>query len=247
MTLSSFVGRSALSLAPLSLAPRAPPQQAQAPATAQLALLACFTKWFSGSFDNAAQAADDAAGGLAPREGGGHEHIRCHVQNLEAPAQVGPAFLADYRFPARGDASFRTRLYTVRCDPDDAPDSIRMEIFRPSDAKLAALVVADFDAAALDWTDADFAPAQYVPDCDVRWRFVAAGGSDFGEAHFDGELVGGDVQLFSPMSKAMITVTDSLQLFDGALWINDRGYDAQGAQIYGNWRGVPYKLALGRR
>jgi hypothetical protein len=81
-------------------------------ATSQLALLACFMKWFSGSFDNAAQAADDAAGGLAPREGGGHEHIRCHVQNLDAPAQLGPAFLADYRFPARGDASFRTRLYT---------------------------------------------------------------------------------------------------------------------------------------
>jgi hypothetical protein len=125
-----------------------------------------------------------------------------------------------------------------------------MEIFRPTDAKLAALAAADFDAAALEWTDADFAPALYVPDCDVRWRWVAAGGSALGEAHpahFDGELVGGDVQLFSPILKAMITVTDSLQLFDDALWINDRGYDPQGTQIYGNWRDVPYKLALGQR
>ncbi|KAJ1624565.1 hypothetical protein T492DRAFT_844649 [Pavlovales sp. CCMP2436] len=79
MTVSSFVGQSALGLAPLGLSPRTPPQQAQAPATAQLALLVCFTKWFLGSFDNAAQAADDAAGGLAPREGGGHEHIRWRI------------------------------------------------------------------------------------------------------------------------------------------------------------------------
>ncbi|KAG8464475.1 hypothetical protein KFE25_003538 [Diacronema lutheri] len=208
-----------------------------APATAQFALVACFMRFFTGSFDNAAQAADDAAAGLGPREGGGHEHIRCGVQRVSAPVEVGDALLADYRFPARGDASFRTRLYTVSEEIGTA--SITMRIFRPTEQTLAKLARADFDAAALEWSADDF--AHHISECDVRWTWVPAGGP-LGGAHFDGELIAGDATVFSPILKQTIRVTDSLQLFEDALWINDRGFDPDGKQIYGNWRNVPYKL-----
>jgi hypothetical protein len=220
------------------------------PATSQLALLACFARFFTGGFDNAAQAAADAAVGKAPREGGGHEHIRCGVQALRAGALgfEGAAFLADYRFPARGDASFRTRLYAVA--PAEAPAAgLMMRIYRLEEADMTALLAADFDAAALTWTAAHFAPDRHIPDCDVAWRYVGAAAADRRRgtaamaAHFDGELAGGDAMVFSPVLKQSIRVTDSLQLFERALWINDRGYDLSGNQIYGNWEGVPYKLA----
>lgn len=237
----SFVGRAPARSAYSVGALAAPAHQA----SSQLALLACFTRFFTGSFDNAAQAAGDAAAGLLPREGGGHEHIRCGVQRLGTPAGVGEALLADYRFPARGDASFRTRLYTVHAAEEAQPDarSLTMRIYRPTEAALAALARADFDAAAVEWSVADF--ADHVPDCDVVWTWVPAGGP-LGGAHFDGELAAGDATVFSPVLKQTIRVTDSLQLFEDALWINDRGFDAAGNQIYGNWRNVPYKLGRTR-
>lgn len=42
---------------------------------------------------------------------------------------------------------------------------------------------------------------------------------------------------------AKIRVRDELSLWDGALWINDRGYDPEGGDfVYGNQRGVPYEM-----
>jgi hypothetical protein len=163
------------------------------------------------------------------------------VQQLAPPPNVpGAAFLADYRFPARGDASFRTRLYAVRPDALDA-NSLRMRIFRLDEEAMAELARVEFDASAVSWGADAFAEDRHIPDCDVRWRYVPPGGP-LGRAHFDGELANGDATVFSPVLKQTITVTDSLQLFDDALWINDRGFDSAGNQIYGNWRGVPYKL-----
>lgn len=240
------IGRPASVAAPLGRSAYnvAVPLAAPAPASSQLALLACFMRFFAGSFDNAHQAADDAAAGLAPREGGGHEHIRCSVQRLSAPSGIGEALLADYRFPTRGDASFRTRLYTVSAAEGEGGanrvcQSLTMRIYRPTERALSELAKADFDAAAVEWTADDF--ADHVPDCDVRWTWVPAGGP-LGGAHFDGELAQGDATVFSPILKQTIRVTDSLQLFEDALWINDRGFDADGKQIYGNWRNIPYKL-----
>ncbi|CAN0283947.1 unnamed protein product [Discosporangium mesarthrocarpum] len=39
-----------------------------------------------------------------------------------------------------------------------------------------------------------------------------------------------------------ILVKDDLRLWPGRLWVNDRGYDRHGDFVYGNQRGVPYKL-----
>lgn len=219
----------------------APPAVA-APASTQLALLACFMHRFAGTFDNGAQAAVDVAAGLAPREGGGHEHICCHVQRVQAPG-VGPAMLADYRFPERGDQSFRTRLYTLEC-ADPSLDcvthgaQINMKIYRVPEERMAQLSDVSFDASAVRWSAEDF--AHHIPDCDVVWTYNELG--ECGARYFDGELAAGEVDVFSPIMKQQIRVLDSLQLFEDALWINDRGFDLDGNQIYGNWRNVPYKL-----
>ena len=37
-------------------------------------------------------------------------------------------------------------------------------------------------------------------------------------------------------------MTDDLRVCDDVLWINDCGYDMNGDFVYGNERGVPYKL-----
>lgn len=39
-----------------------------------------------------------------------------------------------------------------------------------------------------------------------------------------------------------ILVKDDLRVWPDQLWVNDRGYDREGSFVYGNQRGVPYKM-----
>ena len=39
-----------------------------------------------------------------------------------------------------------------------------------------------------------------------------------------------------------IRVKDELSLWENNLWINDRGFQLNATQIYGNWKGIPYQL-----
>lgn len=39
-----------------------------------------------------------------------------------------------------------------------------------------------------------------------------------------------------------ILIKDDLRLWPDRLWVNDRGFDRQGNFVYGNQRGVPYKM-----
>ena len=46
----------------------------------------------------------------------------------------------------------------------------------------------------------------------------------------------------SPLLGREIVVTDHLHLWEGALWVNDRGCGTDGTYLYGNTRDVPYKM-----
>merc|ERR1711908_52245 len=77
----------------------------------------------------------DRAAGMRPREGGGHEHIHCHVQPLSlATRSTHPEALAlaTYYFDGQPDAIFRERLYSM-CELQADPQygrCIQMRIYQ---------------------------------------------------------------------------------------------------------------------
>merc|ERR1719327_2458960 len=93
---------------------------------------------FCGHFDNLAQVEADLAAGRTPREGGGHEHIHCHLQQLPMPTTHRFAeptteyVLASYYFNGEPDKVFRQRIYALRPLAEDGQfgQCIRMQILR---------------------------------------------------------------------------------------------------------------------
>ena len=194
-----------------------------------------FLSQFCGHFDNLEQALEDRRAGRPPREGGGHEHIHCHLQPL---ALERPAVLANYYFNGDPARPFRQRLYTLQ--PTEvrrsaADGEIRMQIFRLAEQVEAQLRAASGDAAAVAWdAERDLAEELLIPGCDVFWRRVGG--------HFEGEMATASALVHSPLLGREIVVTDHLHLWEGALWVNDRGCGTDGTYLYGNTRDVPYKM-----
>jgi len=87
---------------------------------------------FQGDFDNYHQVVQDRKMGLAPRQGGGHEHF--HVTFIPMPIDLIPeetflmekhddisatAIVASYYFDGMPDRIFRLRMYIIYCDDDE--------------------------------------------------------------------------------------------------------------------------------
>ena len=108
-------------------------------------------------------------------------------------------------------------------------------------------------------TDSDFQPFLELHGCDVEWRpdpdpdrhAYAYGKAQTSssrklqpdEAHH-AVMVNGEATIPSLMNPgSMIRVVDELSLWEDDFWINDRGFDPDsGDFVYGNQRGVPYKM-----
>ena len=220
----------------------------QMPQPETTAIMCRFTDLFCGHFDNIAQVEADLQAGLAPREGGGHEHIHCHLQQLpmrtrrfaEAPTEY---VLASYYFNGQPEKVFRERVYALQPLDSDGQfgRSIQMRIFRLRPETEAALRDASGDASRVAWNAAeDAAVALRIPDCDVYWRWL-------GE-RFEGHMRTESIVVRSPVLQRDIVVKDDVALWEGgaggedALWCNDRGADMDGNYVYGNIFDVPYKM-----
>jgi hypothetical protein len=227
----------ALLLAPTPLAPAR---------AADRTLLGSFLSLFRGHFDNHVQHVAELGAGLAPRQGGGHEHIHCALQHLGCAAGVvspgAPAgaahVLATYYFDGEPDSIFRERLYRIEQVTADAQfgDSVRMQILRLRPQTAAQLRAAGGDTAGVAWTAADGDTELRVPNADVFWREVGPG-------RFEGRMRSESIELISERSGEPLIVRDDVVLSADALWVNDRGEDAEGCYVYGNIHGVPYKMA----
>jgi hypothetical protein len=103
--------------------------------------------------------------------------------------------------------------------------------------------------------DADDLKITLLEACDVRWSwerdpiqhaYAAAAEIERGTADngMHAVMVHGNATVQSQMMPGQdILIKDQLSLWRDSLWIHDRGYNpATGAFIYGNQRGVPYRL-----
>mmetsp|Transcript_10833 Transcript_10833/g.30439 ORF Transcript_10833/g.30439 Transcript_10833/m.30439 type:complete len:457 (-) Transcript_10833:368-1738(-) len=130
-------------------------------------------------------------------------------------------------------------------------------------ALLRCLASAQQEAAEAD--SSDFQPFLELHGCDVEWRpdpdpdrHAYAYGSPQSssssspsshrqlqpdDAHH-AVMVDGEATIPSLMNPgSMIRVVDELSLWEDDFWINDRGFDPDtGDFVYGNQRGVPYKM-----
>lgn len=207
-----------------------------------------FVRTFAGHFDNREQALADRIAGTPPRQGGGHEHIHCHLQPLSVRrangAAHGPiALLATYHFAGAGPKPFRQRVYTLRPlaawpglgEVAPGEPAIEMQIFRLTEDAEAQLLASGGDASCLGWEEErHLSQSLLIRGCDVLWHWTGD--------HFEGDMVSESAIVASPILNADIVVRDHLTLLGDALWVNDRGWDLQGNYLYGNIHDIPYKM-----
>ena len=220
-------------------------------------LLESFLEHFQGHFDNLEQVRVNEAAGLTPREGGGHEHIHCVLRavhiDLAAPARgasplalrrgllrdaVGSStqhVLASYYFNGQPEMIFRQRLYALDAVRNDEQfgDCVRMSIFRLRDSTAQQVPAAL--SGSVTFSAADVSGELHVPGADVFWRRR-------GE-RFEGHMRTSAIKVISERSGREMIVRDDVVLWPDALWVNDRGSDAEtGEYVYGNIHDVPYKM-----
>jgi len=203
--------------------------------------MAEFLGWFQGDFDNYAQVVEDRKLGLHPREGGGHEHIHCQLMPVpSADAQNGDALIfAKYYFDGDPRKIFRQRLYKVFVG--EQSHAVEMRIYRFFKEVEERIEACDYDFSRVNLHDDDL--YAWLEGCEIFWRRddhdypgVRRG------AHFIGYMKGGGCTVFSTEIGAHIRIRDDLVVTEDDLWVNDRGFDQNGHFVYGNRRGIPYKM-----
>jgi hypothetical protein len=225
------------------------PLQSLSVSTSSAHLMDCLLQRFNGHFDNYAQAVADEKAGLSPREGGGHEHIHCALRAVDV-APVGPAcmqqhhVLASYYFDGQPDAIFRERLYAFEAVEQDAQFGacVRMSIYRLRESRTTQLRAANrMDsgqapaAGGVLFSSADVVEELRVPGADVFWRLCGQ--------TFEGRMRTDAITIVSERTGRDLIVRDDVTLFSDALWVNDRGWDADtGEYMYGNIHAIPYQM-----
>jgi len=218
---------------------------ARTPDDAPLELLDSFRERFQGHFDNEAQVRANDAAGLAPRQGGGHEHIHCVLREVSLAKQSshGSAnqahVLASYYFNGQPEAIFRERLYALETLPCDEQFGrcVRMSIYKLRVSTTERLrAEGGVGSADVSFFSAeDVADSLRVRDADVFWRRIGD--------RFEGHMRTESIDVVSERSGQLLRVRDDVALWDNSLWVNDRGSDVEtGEYVYGNIHGVPYKM-----
>ncbi|CAM9789813.1 unnamed protein product [Chrysoparadoxa australica] len=204
---------------------------------------------FKGDFDNHKQVVADRQAGLLPGEGGGHEHIHCKLvpvtrlaaawfaASKEAPHAVVSAM---YYFDGDPSRVFRYRIYGFfPLDESEATDrgSVVMKLWRLVPEAEASLRARGYDLVGWDPSMASKDTLEAIPGCDIYWDQV--GGAFRGLMGMDDKGTWVSSQMVEGLK---ILVKDELLLEPEALSVHDRGYDKDGNFVYGNQRGVPYKM-----
>lgn len=205
--------------------------------------LAEFTSLFVGEWDNYHQIRQERDGGMLPGDGGGHEHIHCSI------TQIGPELLfARYYFNGNPSIVFRSRLYRVHVPDNSDRGIVEMNIYRFYEETERELKRQNYNINAIEWDDDDV--YDWLAGCEVYWeRYAPEDDDDAGRMlgiergpRFVGYMKGGGCELYSREIGGRIRVMDDLLLTSGQLWVADRGFDESQNFVYGNRRGVPYKM-----
>jgi len=217
---------------------------------------------FQGDFDNYNQVIQDRKNGLLPREGGGHENFHCTLIPLTEYGR-----LAAFYFDGNPRRIFRFRYYEL-LPPGVSSDSIEMRLYTLQ-PDLEALL-RQHSETPMEWPNLFAAfdngspledKINYLPNCEISWSqerdpiqhsYLNTTTTTTPTTTFDLEedtclhavMVHGEAIVDSTLIPGMkIRILDQLSLFDDIFYINDRGFDPKtGAFIYGNQRGVPYRL-----
>lgn len=202
-----------------------------------------FLTFFQGEFDNYDQIASERGAGMLPGDGGGHEHIHCSI------TQISPDLLfARYYFNGDPSRVFRSRLYRVGVNDNSERGIVEMKIFRFYEETEQQLKANNYDITSIEWNDDDV--YDWLAGCEVFWERYTPSGDDEAArmlgielgSRFVGYMKGGGCEFFSREVGGCIRVMDDLLLTSEELWVADRGFDEQDNFVYGNRRGVPYKM-----
>jgi len=226
-----------------------------------------FLERFQGDFDNYEQVLSDRQNGLSAGLGGGHEHMHSTIipvdlgMNLSKGAE-DRLLIAAYYTNANPSQIFRLRLYCITSNTEDGSE-IKTKIFSLNH-EIESLL-RRISSQPMTW---EISVKDYFSDkniskescfkeyesCDVIWKeehnptrqnyLFQSTTPSLVEDAFHGLMVNEKTVIDSAMRMGKkILVQDELSLWGDELWINDRGFDPDtGAFIYGNQRGVPYKL-----
>lgn len=188
-----------------------------------------FLEYFQGEFDNYAQVCTERRKNIYPGEGGGHEHIHCSLRTIpddDNPNSESTAIEARYYFNGNPSIVFRRRVYRVfECENSDR-GLLMMKIYR-DDLPL--------EGCEVYWEK--YTVPTNEPDNGARIL-----GIDAGNSRFVGYMSGGGCNLYSNEIRERICVMDDLLLTRNDLWVADRAFDTDGNFVYGNRRGIPYKM-----
>jgi hypothetical protein len=203
---------------------------------------------FQGDFDNYAQVVEDRAQDKLPKEGGGHENFHCTLIPLSETSR-----LASFYFDGNPQRIFRFRYYELF--PASDSDSIEMKLYTLH-PELEGLLRSHSEEP-LKWRSLydsfdikDEEKIKYLPNCEITWSLqmdpvehsYAVSIDDNDGIH--AVMVHGEAIVDSAIIPGMkIRILDQLSLYRDTFYINDRGLDPEtGDFIYGNHRGVPYRL-----
>lgn len=217
-----------------------------------------FIAWFIGDFDNYAQISMERARGVYPGEGGGHEHIHCRIRLLPNQNDSEDILFATYYFNGDPTKVFRTRIYSVQArEPCCERGIIEMRILRLFEEKERQLASVNWNPDKLDesW-DINDDTYEWLRGCEVYWERYCPSIShqeheesiitnQLGIAtgdRFIGYMNGGGCELHSKSLGGKIRILDDLLLTKDDLWVADRGFDTANQFVYGNRRGIPYKM-----
>ncbi len=207
---------------------------------------------FQGDFDNYQQVLQDRQDGLYPKEGGGHEHIHCTLIPVTEQTR-----LAAFYFDGMPQAIFRFRYYHLQPVTEQncvvAVDTTLYTLHPQLEAQLRSLSL-----EPMLWPDIfrNFTDNRInlLPNCEVRWTwemdpvqhaYAASYHSTDEAAGIHAVMVHGQAIVDSQMAPGTkILIQDQLSLWADEFWIHDRGYDPNDTTkfIYGNQRGIPYRL-----
>ena len=228
-----------------------------------------FLDTFCGDFDNYSQVVEDRQNGMLPREGGGHEHMHCTLIPIDDRSRLA-AFYFDGN-PRRIFRFRYYRLCTDtnnnNDDDDDNSnsDGLLMKLFLLH-PQLELMLRQEHDPLRWPTLFESFQPTTTMDDedyvdedekvtsldkCEVLWsdktdpiqhKYAIEAYPD--REGFHAVMVHGQAIVNSTlMPGTQILVKDQLSLWDDEFWIHDRGFEPGTSNyIYGNQRGVPYKM-----
>lgn len=222
---------------------------------------------FQGDFDNYAQVVQDRSDGLVPREGGGHEQIHCLLVPVTSLlSNTGSGRLAAFWFDGIPQRIFRFRYYQLEQKSDSSVD-MKLYCLNPAlEGQLRGIpdpmewpqALKDFqNQQDNDDKGSDGSVVELLKKCDVQWTLeLDPVQHAYAQEHNDQKeepntdtgihavMVYGQAIVDSTMMPGTkILIKDQLSLWEDQFWIHDRGFHPDSMDfIYGNQRGVPYKL-----